>query len=118
MLFGNELSGETVAREDLWKQGNLAQTFHGSRDLFKHTPSLLPFYFTNRDRDTELGAAIRKRESAFRKKLRKFFPELDEAGLEVAFPRCSSASRSRTECRTKPWIGRSRWIVRALGRTS
>lgn len=84
-LFGAEFAGETAERLALWKEGRMTETFLKSRELLKMVPALTPFYLMNRAQATELGEAIRKKESAFRKKLAAFFPERSPADVEALF---------------------------------
>jgi AcrR family transcriptional regulator len=75
-LFGSEFAGQTSLREEQWKSGHLAETFLASRKLIEKLPTLLPFYFSNRGKDNDLGRAIQSHEKDFLSKVKRFFPHL------------------------------------------
>ena len=73
-LIGQELSGSTPARKELWDRGELAAGFRASRLILQQTPELRTFYFIHRQKNNEIGRLIRKNEQKFYKKIGTYFP--------------------------------------------
>lgn len=84
-LFGQELSGHTVARTESWATGDLASTFCASRKLLAQVPCIRIFYFLRRDESTLLGNAILDFEKSFKQKIATFFPMLSADEVEGMF---------------------------------
>ncbi len=84
-LIGYEFSGQTKERMELWQKGEMAQSLMQAQDILRKTPALIPFYFLNRTKDTEIGVAFRKHEDKFKEKLCKFYPKSSKEEIEGLF---------------------------------
>ncbi|MEK7358154.1 MAG: TetR/AcrR family transcriptional regulator [Bdellovibrionota bacterium] len=80
-VIGEQLIGTTPDRMALLAQGDFKESIMQSRELCERSPSLYSFYLMHRDRETEVGARIRKLEGDYRKKLEKLFPQLSATAL-------------------------------------
>lgn len=84
-MIGEEFTGNTEERLEMWKQGDLAKSMMLTRKLYETAPFIGPFFMEHRNRDTEIGAALKEVESSFIKKLKMFFPIANDAQIQALF---------------------------------
>jgi AcrR family transcriptional regulator len=84
-LFGGELAGFTDEKTNHWEAGRIDLALMESRRLLGEIHGLTAWYFLQRDRETEVGAAIREIEKRHLAKIRKYLPELDEGSVTAIF---------------------------------
>lgn len=84
-LFGDDLSGSSPKHQALWREGQFKEALERNRELLTKIPAIVPFYYLNRGAKSEMGEAIRTRESAFFKKIETFFPQLTKSDAQGVF---------------------------------
>lgn len=84
-MIGEEFMGLNTARMEMWQSGRMVDSLKAARNIAKTSPHVGQFYLAHRDRSTEIGAALRKLERDYVKKLGIFFPRANESGLRTLF---------------------------------
>ncbi len=100
-LIGEELIGLNEKRMELWKKGQFAESMKEARQFYENAPYLPLFIMENRNKQNEIGEALRSIELGFVNKLKAFFTNCDETQITSIFaiywglaysPRISDAS--------------------------
>lgn len=85
-LFGEELAGiADPAKPSLWASGDMVFAFTESRKLLRRIPGITAWYFLQREKETEVGRAIRKIEAAHLVKISRFFPGSSEETVYAVY---------------------------------
>lgn len=74
-LIGEEFYGLSETRMQLWQKGSIAESVILSRKLLDKAPHMTSFYMVHRDAETGIGESLRRLDSEYRQKLKRFFPE-------------------------------------------
>ena len=85
VLFGELMAGTNKEKMQYWKEGDYVQGIIEAKALFEVCPSLIPFYYLNRDKQNEIGELIRKYEKKGISKRKKFFPHLSDGEARLLF---------------------------------
>jgi AcrR family transcriptional regulator len=84
-LMGEEVFGLNPARRDLWSKGEIAESVVLTRALLEKSPHIMAFYMVHRTAETEIGKSLRELETEYFKKLKRFFPTVNETSIEALF---------------------------------
>jgi len=80
-LIGDEFVGLSAKRLEMWKEGRLLESMMHTRRLYEKAPYLCSFILEHREKDNEVGQALRQVDANFKSKLKKHFSNLDDSQL-------------------------------------
>jgi len=84
-LIGDQFTGQTEERYELWKKGMLLESMIRTREIYDKAPYISQFILEHRVQQNEVGDRIRSKERAFRAKLKSFYPNLDKDQIQAVF---------------------------------
>lgn len=84
-VVGEDVIGTSEQRMQLWFNGQWVESIQRARMTAERVPVLCGFYLMHRERNSEIGDSIRQKEGLYIRKLRKLFPNHQEATLRALF---------------------------------
>jgi AcrR family transcriptional regulator len=84
-IIGEELLGLSPKRLELWEKSEIAESVLLSRKYIDNVPHLSSFYLMHRVRDSEIGDAMRRLETQYFKKMKKYFAADQEHQAKARF---------------------------------
>ena len=80
--LGAEYFGLSESRLKMWASGQLTESVLISLHLSQKSPFTHVYYMTRRLQQNEIGKILRDYEKQFRSKIKLYFADLDEAGVD------------------------------------
>lgn len=84
-LIGDQFTGNTEERHQLWAKGMLLESMLRTRKMYDKAPYICQFFLEHRDQSNEVGERLRAKEKSFRKKLKDFYPHLSDEQVQAVF---------------------------------
>ncbi|MCJ8276335.1 MAG: TetR/AcrR family transcriptional regulator [Bdellovibrionales bacterium] len=84
-IIGEEFAGLSEKRMKLWEEGRLQESLIEARALHDKAPHLCTYYINFRNKENDVGDALRKNEAKFLNKLRTFMPKASDAQINTIF---------------------------------
>lgn len=84
-IIGEEFIGLSNQRQELWNSEEFETGLLETRKMYDRMPYLCSFYLDNRDKDNDIGFALRKVDQAFKSKLKKAAPKASPEQINTLF---------------------------------
>lgn len=84
-IIGEEFIGMTEKRLKMWKEGRFEEGLIEARDIYNKMPYLCAFYLNYRNQPNEIGEALSKVDSDFKKKLKQAVPKAKPEEINTIF---------------------------------
>ena len=81
-ILGEECFGLSSSRLQLWKNGKMYESARASRGFLQEHHELISFYFSQRNKEHEVGKALRELEKKYHEKFIRFLPSASRAEQE------------------------------------
>lgn len=82
-LFGDEIAGLGEEKMQAWERGDFSSGLKKTWKMVKRFPKILPFYYLNRNNESEISKVIADYEKAGKRKMKKFYPNLTSSQTQV-----------------------------------
>ncbi len=84
-IIGEEFIGMSEKRIDMWKKGEFEAGLQEVREFYDKMPYLCAFYLNYRERPNDIGQALLKIETDFKRKIKQNAPKASPAQLNTLF---------------------------------